>query len=198
MKKFAKFISAQLIEYAPPVAVKGGTRIIGYDSEDNAPMLLLDGYLPVVEAAEPGPYYDRKFLLRDNTIYVAWTPKPLDDVKNQRVELLNENANALLQPLLQAFSEAETMTWDRQEIGASELAANPEASSVAADLVRAIATHSETPLEKTIADIKAATQTPNTVAGYIIGRQKKIYRQIMEAKTLEELLAISPIITLPS
>lgn len=71
MKKYAKYIDENKIEEAP--LVKDGC-FFNYNSEANEPMLLADGYLPVVISDElvTAPRVKMKYRLEDDRIVAYW------------------------------------------------------------------------------------------------------------------------------
>ena len=71
MTKYAKYIDENTIEEAP--LVKDGC-FFNYNSEANEPMLLADGYLPVVISDElvTAPRVKMKYRLEDDRIVAYW------------------------------------------------------------------------------------------------------------------------------
>ena len=87
MTKYAKFIDENTIEEAP--AVKDGN-FFNYNSEANEPMLLADGYLPVVLSDETvtAPRVKMKYRLEDDRIVAYWAEIPfsLEELKQRKLE----------------------------------------------------------------------------------------------------------------
>lgn len=87
MKKYAKYIDENTIEEAP--LVKDGC-FFNYNSEANEPMLLADGYLPVVISDElvTAPRVKMKYRLEDDRIVAYWAEVPFsfDELKQQKLE----------------------------------------------------------------------------------------------------------------
>ena len=87
MTKYAKFIDEDTIEEAP--AVKDGN-FFNYNSEANEPMLLADGYLPVVLSDETvtAPRVKMKYRLEDDRIVAYWAEIPfsLEELKQRKLE----------------------------------------------------------------------------------------------------------------
>ena len=87
MAKYAKYIDENTIEEAP--TVKNGN-FFNYNSEANEPMLLADGYLPVVISDEEvaAPQVKMKYRLESNQIVAYWAEVPFsfEELKAQKLE----------------------------------------------------------------------------------------------------------------
>lgn len=93
MKKYAKYIDENKIEEAP--LVKDGC-FFNYNSEANEPMLLADGYLPVVISDElvTAPRVKMKYRLEDDRIVAYWAEVEIP-LKERRANKRRERNTAI-------------------------------------------------------------------------------------------------------
>ena len=93
---YAKLIDGQLFE-APYYVKKGNKDIFGYNSEDNASMLLADGYLPLEEVPQPADMRQpvKSYRQDEDKFVEIWTDvyvEPTIAEQNEEIRQARENA----------------------------------------------------------------------------------------------------------
>lgn len=87
MTKYAKYVDENTIEEAPQI--KDGS-FFNYNSEANEPMLLADGYLPVVISDEivTARQVKMKYQLEEDRIIAYWAevPIPFEQLRQEKLE----------------------------------------------------------------------------------------------------------------
>ena len=176
---------------APSLMKKYGfvERIKGYKKSD--------GTMKYIEPEKWGQhktfYTQNPYLGEDyewNEEVGGWQIK-LDVAKKQKLIEIREATNAYMKELKKGFSDAELETWSRQENGTKLLTENPESEEYDAQWVKALSQTRGISLEEQMQRISYASNLMNTYAYQLVGYQQKLEDIVNNAKTVDEVLAIT-------
>lgn len=188
MTKYAKYIDENTIEEAP--TVKNGN-FFNYNSEANEPMLLADGYLPVVISDElvTAPQVKIKYRLEDDRIVAYWAEVPLD-VEVLRASKLDAIKSVYESQRNYGVAEYQEMTFSihetaKQNLTASVLLAQTLGGNI--DYCEA----DGTPHSFTLEEFKPIIQVISEAIKALEFKFYQLERQIKSATTIAELEAIT-------
>ena len=176
---------------APSLMKKYGfvERIKGYKKSD--------GTMKYIEPEKWGQhkafYTQNPYLGEDyewNEEVGGWQIK-LDVAKKQKLVEIREATNTYMKELKKGFSDAELETWSRQENGTKLLTENPESEEYDAQWVKALSVARGISLEEQMQRISYASNLMNTYAYQLVGYQQKLEDIVNNAKTVDEVLAVT-------
>lgn len=188
MKKYAKFIDENTIQEAP--LIKDGS-FFNYNSDANEPMLLADGYLPVVISDEEvaAPQVKMKYRLESNQIVAYWAEVPLD-VEVLRASKLDTIKSVYESQRNYGVAEYQGMSFSihetaKQNLTASVLLAQTLGGNI--DYCEA----DGTPHSFTLEEFKPIIQVISEAIKALEFKFYQLERQIKSATTIEDLRAIT-------
>lgn len=188
MTKYAKYIDENTIEEAP--LVKDGC-FFNYNSEANEPMLLADGYLPVVISDEEvaAPQVKMKYRLEDDRIVAYWAEVPLE------VEILRASKMDTIKSIYESQRNYGVAEYQGMSFSIHETAKqNLTASVLLAQTLGGNIDYCEAdgiPHSFTLEEFKPIIQVISETIKALEFKFYQLERQIKSATTIEELRAIT-------
>lgn len=151
----------------------------------------------IVDLYANGQPGDADYLRRTLEFYrktVGWELLTLDEHKAAKLKEINEACDAALASLTASYPSSELLTFDKQEVEARALLANPDAATPFLTPLASARGMTTTELaRKVVAKADAFT----AASGYVIGLRQKDEDALKVAQTAEDVAAIVPNYTVP-